>query len=64
MPVWGRVFVPCVVLQTAVLVGINTAVAVLVQDCLSTLLMVLASLGTVFMTYFAVEAVRTENIYQ
>eukprot|EP00900_Chrysochromulina_parva_P000924 jgi/Chrpa1/10832/Chrysochromulina_OHIO_Genome00017388-RA len=64
MPFWGRIFVPVVVVQMIVLITLNTVVAVLLNDCLATMLTVLSSLGTVFMTYFAVEAVRTDNIYQ
>jgi len=64
MPIWSRVFVTCVVLQTVVLVALNISVAVLLQDCLALLLSGLASLGVLFMSYFAIEAVRTENIYQ
>ena len=55
---------PVVVVQMIVLITLNTVVAVLLNDCLATMLTVLSSLGTVFMTYFAVEAVRTDNIYQ
>ena len=64
MPFWGRIFVPVVVVQMIVLITLNTVVAVLLNDCLATMLTVLSSLGTIFMTYFAVEAVRTDNIYQ
>ena len=50
--------------QTLVLVGVNTAISVLTDDCLSTLLLTLGSVTTLFMAYFAIEAVRTENRYQ
>ena len=63
-PVWSRIFVLCVALHTLVLVGINVAVGLLESDCHFTLLLSLASMTTLFMSYFALEAVRTENVYQ
>lgn len=64
LPVWSRFFVPCTILQAAILIGINIAVSILTDDCLTYLVLGLSSLTTLFMCYFAVEAVRTENIYQ
>ena len=61
---WAQIFVPCVVLHTTVLTCINTSIAVLAKDCVVTLVMVLSSLSLVFMCYFAVEAVRTDNFFQ
>lgn len=64
LPLWTRLFVPCTFLQTAILVGVNVAISVLADDCLTALVLGLSSLTTLFMCYFAVEAVRTENAYQ
>ena len=63
-PVWSRIFVQCIALHALVLVGISVAVAVLESDCHFSLLLSLASMTTLFMSYFALEAVRTENVYQ
>ena len=64
IPLWAGIFVPCVILQSLVLVGVCTAIAILTDDCFSTLILGLASLTTLFMAYFAVEAVRKEDVYQ
>ena len=64
LPLTSRFYVLAVLIQAAVLIGVNTAIAVLVQDCLSTLVLGLANLTTVFMSYFAIEAIRTENRHQ
>ena len=64
LPLWGKVFVQCVILQTFVLIGVNVAIAVLIADCFMILILALASLTTLFMSYFAVDAVRSENVYQ
>ena len=64
LPIWGRVFVPCVLAHTLILLGVELAIAVLANDCLTWLFMGLASLSLVFMCYFALEAVRTENFWQ
>ena len=45
-------------------IGINAAISVIAGDCLTSLILALGSLTIVFMCYFALEAVRTENMYQ
>lgn len=64
LPLWARFFLPCTILQSAILIGINVAIGVLAEDCLTWLILALSSLVTLFMCYFAIEAVRTENAYQ
>ena len=64
LPVCSRIFVVCVLLQAVVIIGVNTTISVLISDCLSTLVLGLSSSVTLFMSYFAVEAVRTDNSYQ
>ena len=64
LPLWSRFFVPCTVLQALLLIGANTVLSILVEDCLTTLVLALSSLTVLFMCYFAIEAVRTENKHQ
>ena len=61
---WGRAFVPCVLLQALLTVGLSLSLAVLAADCLVSILLALLTLAVLSAAYFAVEAVRTENIYQ
>ena len=64
LPLWARFFVPCTLLQSAILIGVNVAIGILSDDCLTSLILGISSLVTLFMCYFAIEAVRTENSYQ
>jgi hypothetical protein len=64
LPLWGRIFVPCTLIEAVVLIGINIAISVIMRDCLTSLLLALSSVTILFMCYFAIEAVRTENVYQ
>jgi hypothetical protein len=64
LPLRSRLYVLAVLAQALVLIGVNTAISVLTADCPSTLMLTLGSLTTLFMGYFAIEAVRTENKYQ
>ena len=65
LPLWARIFVPSAFAQCAVLICVDGTVAVLTGgSCFWILTAGLASVTSLFMAYFAVEAVRTENIYQ
>ncbi len=64
LSLWGRLFVVSVIVQACVVVALNVTVSVVVGDCLTVILLGVSSLTTLFMSYFAVEAVRTENAYQ
>ena len=64
LPLSSRFYVLAVLVQAVVLIGVNTAISILTADCLSALVLGLGSVTTLFMSYFAIEAVRTENRYQ
>ena len=64
IPLWGRVFIGCNLLQLVVTIGVNVTISVLTGDCSTSLMLALASLTVGFMVYFAIEAMRTENIAQ
>ena len=64
LPAGGRVFVPFVLIQTVVTVSLNITLAVHSGDCMVILQMGAVILSILFMAYFAIESVRTENHYQ
>ena len=64
LPLSSRFYVLAVLVQAVVIIAVNVIISVLVNDCLSALVLGLASVTTLFMSYFAIEAVRTENRYQ
>ncbi|KAL1506918.1 hypothetical protein AB1Y20_007782 [Prymnesium parvum] len=63
LPAAGRAFVPSVLVHTLATVGLNLALC-LGADCMLLLELGLSALVAVFVAYFAIEAVRTENQYQ
>ena len=64
LSVWGRAFVPCVLLQALLTLGLSLSLAVIAADCRVSILLALLTLAVLAAAYFAVEAVRTENAYQ
>ena len=60
----SKIYVILVVTQAVVLLSVNTALSVITDDCLSTLVLGLGSVSVLFMSYFAIEAVRNDNRYQ
>ena len=64
LPLTSRFYVVVVIVQAVILIGVNIAIAVLVDDCLSALVLTLASVTILFMSYFAIEAIRTDNRHQ
>ena len=64
LSVWGRAFVPCVLLQALLTVGLSLSLVVIAADCRVSILLALLTLAVLAAAYFAVEAVRTENAYQ
>ena len=65
-PVFGRALVIFVSVQASISVASNVFLAVEPEhrSCLATIYCALLSLAALFIVYFAVEAVRTENPYQ
>jgi hypothetical protein len=61
---WGRAFVPFVLLQALLTVGLSLSLVVIAADCRVSILLALLTLAVLAAAYFAVEAVRTENAYQ
>ena len=61
---WGRAFVPFVLLQALLTVGLSLSLVVIAADCRVSILLALLTLAVLAAGYFAVEAVRTENAYQ
>ena len=64
LSLWGRVFVPCVLLQGLLTTGLSVALALIATDCLVSIVLAMLTLTILFAAYFAVEAVRTENVFQ
>ena len=64
LSVWGRAFVPAVLLQALLTLGLSLSLVVLAADCRVSILLALLTLAVLAAAYFAVEAVRTENAYQ
>ena len=63
-PVYGRVFVVCALVQASVLVATDTVLALRSGDCITVAATSLLTVSAIFIVYFAVEAIRTENVYQ
>lgn len=61
---WGKIFVPTVLVQGLTTTGLSLSLAVVSHDCLACIVLALFTLAILFASYFAIEAVRTENVYQ
>ena len=64
LSMWGKIFVPTVLVQGLTTTGLSLSLAVVSTDCLASIVLAIFTLAILFASYFAIEAVRTENVYQ